>query len=647
MNEELRIKITAEIDQLKKEVSSAKQQIETFTKKSDKNFKGFGEVMKKAGAVGKGALKVVATSVAALGAAIVGLSESTEEYRTNQAKLETAFEAAGSSAETATQTYNDLYRVLGDDDVAVEAAGHLAQLTTNQADLSEWTNICQGVYATFGDSLPIESLTEAANETAKTGEVTGALADALNWAGIKEDDFAESLFWCNSEAEREALIRETLNGQYSEAAAAYEENAKQVLAANEAQAKLNEALGTLGEVVTPIATLLKTALADTLASLTPQLELVASGLDDITNGIEGGAEKLGEGLTNILLSLVDRIVELAPKIIDLIIDIIPQITGAILGALPSILEAAIKIVVKVIEGIAEVLPTVVDQIVAIIPVLIQTLIDNIPALLNAAITLLMAIVDAIPVIIVNLVDALPDLIDSLLDTLLANLPVLLDAAITLLMAIVDAIPKIIPPIVKALPRIISSIVDALINATPTLIQGGIQMFMALVQSIPKVVPELIRGLGTMVKAIKDNLIEKIKKLLSFKWKWPKVKMPSLSVTWKNSPAWLAEAAKLVGLQGVPSFKLNWNAMGGVFDKPTVFGYGGSLQGIGENGAEAVVPLENNLGWLDKLATMLSERLGSSSTPIVLQVDGKTFAKTAVSSINSLTRQQGKLSLNLV
>ena len=48
--------------------------------------------------------------------------------------------------------------------------------------------------------MPIEGLTEAANETAKTGELTGVLADALNWAGITEDDFKARLEACNSES---------------------------------------------------------------------------------------------------------------------------------------------------------------------------------------------------------------------------------------------------------------------------------------------------------------------------------------------------------------------------------------------------------------------------------------------------------------
>jgi hypothetical protein len=43
--------------------------------------------------------------------------------------------------------------------------------------------------------------------------------------------------------------------------------------------------------------------------------------------------------------------------------------------------------------------------------------------------------------------------------------------------------------------------------------------------------------------------------------------------------------------------------------------------------------------------MLVEKQGTA--PIVLQVDGKTFAQISVDSINQLTRQRGSLALNLV
>ena len=239
MNEELKIIITAEIDKLKKELKNGQEEVKKFGNKSKTSFKDFNDAVQKAGDVAKKGMAIAAASIAGAATALLALSSSTKEYRINQSKLNSAFEAAGSSAGTAKGVYEGLFRVLGDDDVAVEAANHLAKLTTNQQDLSQWTKICEGIFATFGDSLPIEGLTEAANETARVGKVTGPLADALNWAGVSEDNFNAKLEKCNSTAEREALIRETLTGLYDEAAGNYEKNAQSILAQNEAQAKLN------------------------------------------------------------------------------------------------------------------------------------------------------------------------------------------------------------------------------------------------------------------------------------------------------------------------------------------------------------------------------------------------------------------------
>ena len=302
-NEELQIILTAKIDEAVAELKKGQKEVEKFTKKSKASFQEFNDEVQKVGDATKKGLKVAAGAVAAAGTALLALGASTSDYRKEQAKLNTAFEAAGASAGVAKQTYNDLYRVLGEDDTAVEAANHLAKMTTNQQDLSQWTNICQGVYATFGASLPIEGLTEAANETAKVGTVTGSLADALNWAGISEDKFNEKLAKCNTEAEREKLIRETLNGVYSDAAASYEENAKDILAQNEAQAKLNDQMAKLGEAMAPINTMLATFATEVLAQITPYITDFA---EKHGPAIKDALTEIGTAIGNVLTWVIDN-----------------------------------------------------------------------------------------------------------------------------------------------------------------------------------------------------------------------------------------------------------------------------------------------------------------------------------------------------
>lgn len=175
--------------------------------------------------------------------------ESTEELREEMGKLDTAFEAAGYSAETARDAYQGFYNILGDTGTATEASQLLAKLARDEEDMARWTEIAAGVYGTFGDSLPIEGLIEAANETKEIGRVTGVLADALNWAGISEDDFNKTLEANIDKANRADLIMDTLSRTYKDAADAFYENNEALIANREAQSQLNDKSVELGQSV--------------------------------------------------------------------------------------------------------------------------------------------------------------------------------------------------------------------------------------------------------------------------------------------------------------------------------------------------------------------------------------------------------------
>ena len=234
----------SEIEGVRKTTQDTESQTEQSTKSMSDSWKSFSSSVKTAAAVG----------FAAITAAVASLVSVANETQEDMGKLDTAFQQAGWSAEEAGNTYKGFVGLLGETDTAVEASNHLAQLCTSEEELSQWTNIAAGVFATFGDSLPLEGLTEAANETAKTGTVVGSLADALNWAGVSEDEFNAKLAACNSEAERSQLITDTLNGLYSETGQAYRDNNAELIAYREAQDAMNQALSDLGMALMPIVT---------------------------------------------------------------------------------------------------------------------------------------------------------------------------------------------------------------------------------------------------------------------------------------------------------------------------------------------------------------------------------------------------------
>lgn len=419
---------------------------------------------------------------------------------------------------------------------------------------------------------------------------------------------------------------------------------------------------------------------------------------------------LVNGIVTAFPTVVETLSTLLPEIVNTIVLIIPQITEAILGALPTLITTVTEIVTAVINGLAEILPQILEQIVAILPQIAEALINGIPSLLAAAISLFTAIVDAIPKILPPLISALPQIIKAITDMIIKNLPTILKQGIELFKQIVQAIPQFLPLLVAALPQIITAILKAVIQAIPTLLSTGIQLFMALVKAIPQIIGALIIALGQVISTINTHLrekisevfekiktnmsekiqaaktavvdkftqiktsvtekiqaakdkvteifskvkdaitkpvekardtvkglIDKIKGFFNFSWSLPKLKMPHFSVSGKFS----------LNPPSIPKFNVSWYKLGGVFDKTTLFPYGnGSIGGLGEDGAEAVVPLEKNTKWLDIIADKITGRQGGNR-PIVLQVDGKTFAEISVESINDLTRLRGSLPLKLV
>lgn len=246
----------------------------------------------------KKGVKAAGAAVAGMTAAFIALDGATEEYRVAQGKLNAGFQAAGFSADVARKSYRNFYAILGDADTATEASQLLANMAKNAEDVTKWTRIAAGVHGTFGDSLPIEGLVESANETARTGKVTGVFADALNWVGIMEDDFNAKLEQTTDVSKRNQLIMDTLSKTYDKAADSFYANNQQVVNARRNHATLDEMLAKVG---------------DTSSKVKNQLWVLAGAAEDgsIRSGsmldwVQRKAEAFGQWIEGLDLSSLQK-----------------------------------------------------------------------------------------------------------------------------------------------------------------------------------------------------------------------------------------------------------------------------------------------------------------------------------------------------
>lgn len=188
----------------------------------------------------------------ALADGIINITESTKEYRTILGTLDVSSKQAGYTQEQTTEIYKKFQAVLGDTQKAATATANLQALKLSQEKLTVLMEQAIGAWATYGDSIPIDILSESINETVQVGKVTGVFADALNWAGTSEDEFNERLAACADTTERANLVLTQLSEQGLQATGqAWVENNQDIIAANSAQETMNESLARLGEALQP------------------------------------------------------------------------------------------------------------------------------------------------------------------------------------------------------------------------------------------------------------------------------------------------------------------------------------------------------------------------------------------------------------
>ena len=648
----------ADMVKIQKEIDDTSEKL----KKSKIDWESVGETVGKVG-------KAIGAGVAAMGAAIgaaagafLGLAESTREARENMGKLETGFTTAGHSAEDAKNTYTELYGILGDDGQATEAAAHLAKLTNNEKELATWTDIATGVYATFGDSLPIENLTEAANETAKTGAITGGLADALNWAGVSEDEFQASLDKCSTEQERQALITETLNGLYSDAAKKYREVNGDIIDAQKATASLNSAMAELGAIAEPIVTKLKQLAADLLQQITPFVELIGNGLVGALTGAEGAAQQFTDGLLGMVTFAIQKLTEMLPTFINFAFQMIANIATGIAQALPTLVPSLVQLVTDIVQVLIDNIPLLIDAalqlvtglaqgiinaipvLVAALPTLITSLIDGllsaIPQIIQAGIDLLTSLITALPEIIATIVAAIPEIINGIITALLENIPLIIQAGIDLLVALIQALPQIITTIVQAIPQIISGIVNALVQNIPQIIQAGVQLFVALIQNLPtiiveivKAVPQIVSGIASAFGSLVGEMVNAGANLLHGLWEGIS---SAASWLWDKVTGWASSLVDgIKGFFGIHSPSTVFAEIGTNMGEGVGVGFGESMDGVSADMTAA-------MGGAGQLTA--AEAVRAVNDGIIANIEGLSGAVNAIVErvISGLTAQAQRL-----
>lgn len=287
-------------------------------------------------------LSNVVSKIGELAGRLFDLNEETAEFRMNMAKLDGATAQYGYSQDYVNEKIKEMYGYFGDDQVSVNAITNLQGLKLSENELSAALDAGVAVWTAYGDSIPIESLTESINESAQVAKVTGSLADALNWSAGEEDAFNKKLASCNSTKERANLITQALNEKYGESKKVYDENTESLQANREAEMELKQTQAELGKAIEPVDTAFTNLKVTVLEGITPAILTVSNGI----SGLVTAFQSLPQPVQTTILAVV----AISLAIVGLIGSV--RIISSVWGVLTGIFSAGIAVFAGVGGAIA-------------------------------------------------------------------------------------------------------------------------------------------------------------------------------------------------------------------------------------------------------------------------------------------------------
>jgi phage-related protein len=643
MTEELKIvisaeigKMKAEIDKGKKEINKFKSEVEKASKHNDENWQKVGDKIGSAISTG---CKVAAGAIASVSAGIAAMTKS----------------AIGNFAE-----YEQL--VGGVDTLFKESSGKVQQYAANAfktagMSANEYMSTVTGFSASLLQSLGGDTakaaevahmaLTDMSDNANKMGSSMESIQNA--YGGFAKQNYTMldnlKLGYGGTQEEMERLLKD------AQKFSGVKYNIKNLNDVYKAIHVIQNEMGITGTTAKEASETISGSWASTQAAWTNLMTGLANGNANIPQLVADVVASAGDVLKNV----IPAIKEIIKNIPVAISEISPEagaafqvVSDAIMEVLPVIKEAlqtTFDLIVDAINFVSENTGVITAAGVAI------GIVTTAIGLYNAVAAVKAAMAAAEVTTVWALVSAYAAQAAAMIIAIAPYL--LIAAAIAAVIAIIVLCVKHWDEIKAKVAEVWDSMKNKItekVNQIKAFVQAGIQ----LVKSY--IVDPIVNAKNKVVEAfsnIKDKAVEKIEALknkvksivdtikgfFDFEFKTPKIKTPKFGITpsgWKVGDL----------LEGViPKLSIKWNAEGGVFTKPTLTTYNGTLQGLGEAGAEAIVPLEKNTEWLDKIADKLVAR--QSNKPVILNVDGKEFARTSINTINDYTKQTGSLALNII
>lgn len=327
-----------------------------------------------------------------------------------------------------------------------------------------------------------------------------------------------------------------------------------------------------------------------------------------------------QGIWNLIVTVVNTVVNIISSALSGIMNIISGILDIIVGIFTGDLDRIWQGVQTIFSSILNFITTVLQGIWNIISSVFSTIINVISTALNAIWNVVQVIWNAIKSVITTVVSGISSFLSSAWNTIRSVISGVLNGILSVVTSVWNGIKTAISTVVNTIKSIISTGFNAVKNTISSIGNGIKSTVSSVFNGIKNTISNVIDG----AKNVVSNGLSAISGFFKgVDLSLPKIKLPHFSISGSFS----------LNPPSIPHIGVEWYAKGGVFEKPSVIG-------VGEDGQEAVMPLEKNTGWISVLASKVGNIISANSSTNKSLLGG--IAGTFTSALNKVSSAMGTL-----
>lgn len=328
----------------------------------------------------------------------------------------------------------------------------------------------------------------------------------------------------------------------------------------------------------------------------------------IWESFKEGILRIWDNLKGAISPVVEAFGKLKDKVIELYDTAMQNETiQALIDILSSVGETIVNIVVPAVNGILKTVSSALQGIWNVVVTVFNAIVNTISSILTNVMNIISGILDIIVGIFTGDLDRIWQGVSTIFTSIVNVISTLLTSAWNIIMSILTTIANVFSSILTGIVNTVTgafqgivSIVGSLLNAVFTKVSSIWNNIKSTIDSVMSSISSSVSSKWNSIKTTITNTIngakdavksaiDKMKSFFNFSWSLPPLKLPHISISGSFS----------LSPPSVPKFGISWYEQGGLFNKPSVIG-------VGENGAEAVMPLEKNTSWIGILASKIMD-----------------------------------------